>query len=275
MNNFVLFGNPIKHSKSPYIHNFFSNQINIKYFYYLYEILDTNDFEPNFINFFLQNGNNGANITIPFKERAFNLCNLLTENAKLSESVNTIKKNSNGEIIGENTDGLGLLYDLKRLNFIKNNINKVLIIGSGGASKGIIPSLIKNKCNILLTNRTIDKSENIKNMFYKKNIYIDVMPYDKIYNYNFDIVINSTSSGIDNKIPNISEKIVNSKTKYYDLFYDTKNETPFIKWCKSNGAKFVSDGLGMLICQAAFSCLFWHNKMPNPINLINKFYEKD
>lgn len=226
MNNIALFGLKLSYSKSKYIHEIFSNQINIKYNYLNYEI-DNENINFEFLNFFKKNGY-GANITIPYKEKIIPLCNILTDNAKLSNSVNTIKKNNN-KLIGENTDGLGLLFDLNRLNYIKKNKkNYILIIGAGGASKGIIPILYNNNCKILLTNRTFEKAIYIKDYFFKNNIYIDIIEMKKIKNIKFDIIINATSSSLNDEIPNINKSVINNNIIIYDLFYKNKN-TEFIK----------------------------------------------
>ncbi|BBA84860.1 shikimate dehydrogenase [endosymbiont of Pachyrhynchus infernalis] len=261
MNEFVLFGNPVKHSKSYIIHKIFSKQININYKYYNI-CVENNEFEKKFFNFFSNNGN-GANITVPFKEYVVKYCNLLTNRSLISNSVNVIK-NNNGNLLGDNTDGLGIIFDLNRLNFINKNYN-ILLLGAGGSVKSIIPSLYNKVKNINIFNRTYEKALNIKNFFNKKNINnINVIDINYLYiNNKFDLIINATSSGIHGNIPELPSFIINDKVKCYDLFYDLNKDTPFIYWCKYNGSKFNSDGLGMLISQAAYSCYIWFGIMPN------------
>ncbi|QJC29988.1 shikimate dehydrogenase [Enterobacteriaceae endosymbiont of Plateumaris sericea] len=268
MKIFAIFGNPIKHSKSPIIHKLFANQLNIVQQYEKIYV-PINNFN-NVINHFFKNGGLGANITVPFKKMAYNICDLLTQRGINSGVVNTLKITKKNQILGDNTDGIGLLKDLKRINFIYKNSN-ILLIGAGGAAQGIIYPLINFGCTIMITNRTYKKSCHLLKYFNnKKNI--NIIKIEDINNkkINYDLIINATSSSIKGVIPNISSSIIHSNVFCYDLFYSNKI-TPFLDWCLYHGAKKISDGLGMLIEQAAYSFFLWHGIMPNTTLILKKF----
>ncbi|QJC33723.1 shikimate dehydrogenase [Enterobacteriaceae endosymbiont of Donacia provostii] len=263
MKLFALFGNPIEHSKSHIIHKLFAKQIGIEQKYIKIKV-STNSFSTSIINFF-KNGGLGANITVPFKREAYQICDLLTNRAKFSGVVNTMKILNDHKILGDNTDGIGLLQDLQNLKYITSKSN-ILLLGAGGAAQGIIYPLIKFGCKITIVNRTYQNAKNIIQHF-KKNKNINCLkienlskyPYNKTY---YDIIINATSSSMKGDIINIPISVINSNIFCYDLFYNNNN-TPFLKWCISQGVKNISDGIGMLIEQAAYSFYLWHDIMPD------------
>ncbi|AZP36193.1 Shikimate dehydrogenase [Candidatus Annandia adelgestsuga] len=263
----ALFGNPVYHSKSPIIHKIFSYITNIPYSYNKINVSNKNFniIAKNFFDF----GGYGANITLPFKKKAFYLCDLLTERAKLSKSVNVITKINNKYLLGDNTDGIGFINDLKRLYIIYKK-KKILIIGAGGAARGIIPPLLLYNNNIIITNRTLEKAKKISKEFNNLG-NIKYISNKKLFNKKFDIIINATSCSIKNKLPNLFNNIINSNTFCYDMVYSKKN-TYFLKWCLRK-SKYINDGLGMLISQAAYSFLLWHNKMPS-IKLSIEIFKK-
>ncbi|QJC35318.1 shikimate dehydrogenase [Enterobacteriaceae endosymbiont of Donacia proxima] len=277
MKLFALFGNPIKHSKSPIIHKLFAKQTRILHNYIKINV-PINDFSKSIRNFF-QNGGLGANITLPFKREAYKICDILTSRAKYSGTVNTIKITSSKKILGDNTDGIGLLKDLKNLNFITSKSN-ILLLGAGGAAQGIIYSLIQFGCNITIVNRTYQHAINIV-QYFKNTKKINCLKIKDLSNYSFnqihyDIIINATSSSIKGDIPNIPLSIIKPDIFCYDLFYNNRN-TPFLKWCVSHGVKNIniSDGIGMLIEQAAYAFYLWHGIMPDTKKTIIKYKKKD
>ncbi|QJC34538.1 shikimate dehydrogenase [Enterobacteriaceae endosymbiont of Donacia crassipes] len=271
MKLFAVFGNPIKHSKSPIIHKLFAKQTGISQNYIKINV-PINFFSKSIINFF-KNGGLGANITIPFKREAYKICDTLTNRAKYSGVVNTIKITSCKKILGDNTDGIGLLKDLNNLNFIIPKSN-ILLLGAGGAAQGIIYSLIQFGCNITIINRTYQHAKNIAEYF--KNIKkINYLRIENLLHHSFnqihyDLIINATSSSMNGNIPNIPLSILKPDIFCYDLFYDKEN-TPFLKWCVFHGVKNISDGIGMLIEQAAYAFYLWHGIMPNTKKIIRKY----
>ncbi|WMY97406.1 MAG: shikimate dehydrogenase [Arsenophonus sp.] len=265
MKKFILFGNPIKQSKSPIIHEIFSKQEGLSYTYKK-KLVFLNEFNLQF-NLFFNNGGNGANITSPYKELAYKKVNLLSMNALISKSINTIKKTSNKKLLGYNTDGIGLVLDLKRLNFIKKGMN-ILIIGAGGAASNIIYSLLQEKCKISITNRTFNKAKKIKEKFFF-DTNIKPIKMEKLRNKKYDLIINATSCSLFEKVPKITRNIFKENVFFYDMCYN-KKQTCFIEWAKLQGIKKYSNGLGMLIYQAAFSFKLWNNFFPNVKEVIKK-----
>ncbi|AHG59908.1 shikimate dehydrogenase [Buchnera aphidicola] len=262
--NYALFGNPIDHSKSPQIHHFFSKQTG---FFHIYTAVNVSfsDFAFVLCNFFKKNGQ-GANITAPFKEQAYLFSNKLTERAKIAQSVNTLKKIDDTCILGDNTDGIGLLSDLIRLNFIKRKYS-ILIIGAGGAVKGVIFPLLSFGCSIFISNRTFS---NAQKLVFQFNKYGNINIFDQFSSQikYFDLVINATSKNIEKKDNFVPLSFLSSNTFFYDMNYQ-KDNTPFINWCIKIGATFFSNGIGMLVFQAAHSFFLWHNKLPETDYIID------
>lgn len=287
MSDFAIFGNPIQHSKSPEIYALFASEIKISSKYDL-KLVSEKNFDTMLLDFF-ESGGKGANITVPFKERAVCLCHKLTERSMLANSVNTIKKCGN-VLLGDNTDGVGFISDLKRLcwmnedNFLihsnSSSVKKfkpinILVIGSGGTAKGIISALLNIKrCYINIVNRTFDRAKKLVHYYYSmgyQNLsYIDYTQLS--YNYNkkiYNLIINTTSSSMYNVDLKISPSLIVTRyTRCYDVFYK-KHDTVFIEWCKKNGASYCADGLGMLVGQAAYSFKLWHNVFPSILPVLN------
>ncbi|MCW5197510.1 shikimate dehydrogenase [Buchnera aphidicola] len=265
---YAVFGNPINHSKSPKIHNFFFKKYNFNE-KYIRICASKQFFLKEILNFF-ENGGKGANITLPFKEKVFSICTVLTKRAQISGSINTLKKNNIG-IIGDNTDGIGLLTDLKYKNLISKNDN-ILILGAGGAARGIIYPLLKFGCNIYITNRTIQKAKILSKEFLKFG-YIKYLKLNQLHKNKFQIIINATSAGIsDHSSLVIPSNIFNQKTICYDMFYGN-TDTNFMKLCKNLGSKKVYNGIGMLVNQAAHSFFLWTDIFPK-INDVFNFLKK-
>lgn len=287
---FAVFGNPIEHSKSAEIYALFAKEVGILGKYDLKLVLKQENFDSILLNFFNSEGL-GANVTVPFKERAFLLCDCLTDRAKIARSVNTIKKQDNGDLLGDNTDGIGFISDLKRLNWINNDnciftkkkeektllsggrrtVLNILLIGAGGATRGIIPALLTMlNCNLNIVNRTYVRAQ-ILTQYYCDMGYknISCMPLNKLFfnDVKYNLVINATSSSMYNDVPQISSSVITAVTKCYDLFYQ-KEHTLFLTWCGQNGSKNCVDGLGMLVEQAAYSFYLWHDLFPNNIRFV-------
>lgn len=267
--NYALFGNPVNHSRSPQIHNYFSKQTGISHIYKSINI-PLNQFFL-LVSDFFKNNVQGANVTSPFKKEAYFFSNKLSERARIAKSVNTLKKINDKCILGDNTDGIGLLSDLKRLKFIKKNFS-VLILGAGGAVQGIILSILSLGCSVYILNRTISNAKNIVNQF-KKYGDIKVFKKNDFKNKTFDLVINGLSRNVEYKNSFFPLDFFSSNTCFYDMNYGIKNTT-FLNWCFKINAKYISDGTGMLVFQAAYSFLEWYGILPETDYIIDLLNEK-
>jgi shikimate dehydrogenase len=266
---YAVFGNPIAHSKSPFIHQQFAEQLNIDHTYGRV-LAPINNF-VNTLNTFFAEGGKGANITVPFKEEAFARADELTERASLGGAVNTLKRLEDGRLLGDNTDGIGLLSDLERLAFIRPG-SRILLIGAGGASRGVLLPLLSMDCAVAIVNRTASRAEELAQIFSHTGS-VQAVGFDELENNTFDLIINATSSGISGDIPAIPTSLINASVYCYDMFYQ-KGNTPFLSWCALQGAKHCADGLGMLVGQAAHAVLLWHGVLPKTEPVIKQLQQE-
>ena len=263
--NYAVLGNPIQHSKSPQIHTLFSEQTGIALEYQAIEV-PINEF-ASYVKLFSSQGGKGLNITVPFKEDAYSLCTTLTDRAELSGSVNTLRFDNGMNIYGDTTDGQGLLNDLVANHNIRLEDKSILILGAGGTVKSILERLLEQKTKeIVIVNRTISRAKDLEKKFSKKNC-VRAYSYNDLPNHSFDIIINGTSLSLSAEIPPISKTNINKNTFCYDLMYSDK-ETVFTRWVIENGALKATDGLGMLVEQAAESFMFWHGTKPDTMPVI-------
>lgn len=258
MSSFAVFGNPISHSKSPRIHSLFAEQTGIAHLYSTV-LAPHEEFEETLRNFFAD-GAKGANITVPFKERAYAESDELSDRAALSGAVNTMKLLDDGRLLGDNTDGIGMLSDLQRLGMIKSG-DRVLLVGAGGAARGVILPLLDFGCSLVVTNRTFERAQHLQGLFQAKGD-IAAMALADLDGVQFDLIINATASGIKGEVPALPDSVAGSQTRVYDMFYQA-GDTPFIAWAKRQGAKQTADGMGMLVGQAAHAFYLWHGVMPD------------
>ncbi|MFV0450425.1 MAG: shikimate dehydrogenase [Vibrio sp.] len=255
--HYAVFGNPIGHSKSPFIHTLFARQTN-QSMEYTAELAPVDGFVATAKAFFA-NGGRGCNVTVPFKEAAYKFADRLTERAQLAGAVNTLKKLDDGEILGDNTDGEGLVQDLMQYQVPLKDA-KILLIGAGGAAKGALKPLIdKEPASITITNRTFAKAESLAQAFSRFSD-VNAVEMSQIEG-SFDLIINSTSASLDGKLPEISPSIFSAQSVTYDMMYG-KGLTIFNQWALDNGCGHVYDGLGMLVGQAAESFMLWRGLRP-------------
>lgn len=259
VNKYAVIGNPITHSKSPQIHSAFAQQENVQIDYQ--RILAD---EANFIasvDSFIQAGGLGLNVTVPFKIQAYENCAHLDEFAQAAKAVNTISFDQQKGWLGANTDGIGLLRDLKDNLGLTLENKKILVLGAGGATRGILLPLLKeNPTRLVIANRTIIKASTLADEFSSLG-EIASCGYKELGNEAFDIVINATSASLHNTLPAIPDMIVCSKSICYDLVY-SDSATSFLLWAKRQGVQQISDGIGMLIEQAAESYNIWRGFRP-------------
>jgi len=263
---YAVIGNPIKHSKSPLIHQAFAQQekVNIDY----QRILASEDKFTQSVIEFANRGGLGLNVTVPFKIVAYQQCQQLNEYAQAAGAVNTISFDSDMSWIGANTDGIGLLTDLKN-NQHQDLYNKnILILGAGGATRGILlPLLQENPIQILIANRTVAKADALAEAFSSAGT-INSCGFEEIDTQAFDLVINATSASLDHDVPPVPDNIIGAETICYDLAYSDQ-PTVFINWSKKLNAKKSIDGIGMLIEQAAESYYIWRGFRPDTKPVFN------
>lgn len=255
---FAVFGNPIDHSKSPRIHQLFAGQMGIVHPYDRI-CAPVDAFARSVAGFFAQGGG-GANVTLPFKEQAWELVDELTPRASMAGAVNTLKKLEDGRLLGDNTDGIGLLTDLERLKLIKPS-DRILLVGAGGAARGVILPLLSFGCSLTITNRTLHKAQLLADVFQHAG-GIHACAMDQLEGEHFDLIINATSSGVGGDIPALPATLIGQHSRCYDMFYQA-GPTPFLRWCRQQGAMQLADGLGMLVGQAAHSFFLWHGQLPD------------
>jgi shikimate dehydrogenase len=265
--HFAVIGNPIHHSLSPQIHTAFAKEAGLHIDYEA--VLSPLDAFKNTIHQLIAQKLIGANVTLPFKKEAYELATTHSNHAKIAESVNTLEFKAD-QIIGHNTDGIGLVRDLEQNLNADLKHKKILLIGAGGAAEGVIYSMLeKEPSELTLTNRTIEKSNVIQNkmeMHAKSfNVNLNVIEIKKLPHQYFDLIINATSAGINNTELGIDHKVFHDGSLAYEMMYG--KETSFIKEAQSQGSK-TSDGLGMLVEQAAEAFFIWHQIKPKTKSLI-------
>lgn len=261
LSQYAVIGNPIAHSKSPIIHAAFAAQTG--QFVEYSRVLAPLDGFVNTVNTLMAQGFGGANVTVPFKLEAFSLANRLTERASDAGAVNTLIF-ADGQVIGDNTDGVGLVHDVE-LNLNISFANKrVLLIGAGGAAEGVLhPILARSPALLVITNRSLDKAINMVQKVQTQEDYhlvsVSAQAFDDLQHQQFDIVINATSTGLtDAQLP-LPESIFARGALAYDMMYG--RETPFMQFARAQGVQ-VADGLGMLVEQAAEAFYVWRGVRP-------------
>ncbi|WP_194437285.1 shikimate dehydrogenase [Vibrio fluminensis] len=265
IDRYAVFGNPIGHSKSPFIHTLFARQTS-QPLTYTAELAPVDGFKHAAEMFFAQGGR-GCNITMPFKEDAYQFADRLTARAELAGAVNTLKKLDDGIIIGDNTDGAGLVLDLQNYQVPLTDA-RILIIGAGGAARGVIQPLLELKPQqIVITNRTFSKAEQLANMFTELGS-IQAVAMDQVLS-GFDLVINSTSASLSGELPDISPAIFTPTTIAYDMMYG-QGKTAFNQWALELGVAQAYDGLGMLVGQAAESFMLWRGLRPGTKQILRE-----
>ena len=273
-----VMGNPISHSKSPYIHQQFAKQTRQSIIYDAVHV-DIGGFSQAVGNF-IANGGKGLNITVPFKQQAFALVDALSQGAQVAGAVNTITLQADGTLFGDNTDGTGLVRDLMDNNSVTLTGKKILIVGAGGATRGIIqPLLQQSVAEIVIVNRTIQKAQDIATIFNSNKTPSDTtivtaIGYDNLSSdARFDIIINASSASLANELPPLPSQIVQAHSCCYDMMYGA-TDTIFMQWAKRHGAKRVLDGLGMLVEQAAESFQIWRGVKPNTREVITRLRQE-
>ncbi len=259
MDRYVVFGNPIGHSKSPLIHRLFAEQT-AQQLDYSTSLAPLDDFSD-FARAFFREGR-GANVTVPFKEEAYRLADSLTERAQRAGAVNTLSKLADGTLLGDNTDGAGLVRDLTVNAGFSLKGKRILILGAGGAVRGALePLLAEGPASVTIANRTVEKAELLAELFSDLGP-VAASGFDWLHEP-VDLIINATSASLAGELPPIASSLIEpGKTLCYDMMY-SKEPTPFCVWASGHGAGQVMDGLGMLAEQAAEAFYLWRGVRPD------------
>jgi len=267
---YAVMGNPINHSKSPSIHAQFAEQAK-QDLVYSAMLVPTEGFEPAVKDFFKGHGK-GLNITVPFKEQAFQLAASLTPRAQTAQAVNTLILQEDGTILGDNTDGAGLVRDLMINQQQELTDKRILVVGAGGAVRGILqPFLEQDPAQIVIVNRTFEKAQLLAESF-KEFGAIEAKTFEEL-DGPFDLIINGTSASLAGELPPLPEVVVDASTCVYDMMY-AKELTPFLKWAETLGAAKIIDGLGMLVEQAAVSFELWRGIKPDSKQVLQDLREQ-
>lgn len=260
MLRYAVLGNPIAHSLSPLIHAHFAQQLRIELSYE--RILVKGPFKAAADDFFAHGGR-GCNVTLPCKLEACAYAHKLSAAAAAAGAVNTLKQEADGTVSGFNTDGPGLMLDLKRLQFPLQQA-RVLIIGAGGAVKGILlPLLQEQPAAVTVVNRTLSRAQTLADQHPGKVQALSFAELNAQSGLQFDLIINGSASSIQGTLPDVKPEILAAAQAAYDLMYTKAGTTIFTEHCRASGVQQTADGIGMLISQAALSFEIWQGVRPD------------
>ena len=262
--HYAVIGHSVSHSLSPHIHRCFASQFDIALEYNICDI-PTDCFEKCVADFFISG--HGLNVTTPFKQRAWEIADQLTERALVAEAANTLWIDDNNRLCADNTDGTGLVKDLTINLGFKIKDSRIVIVGAGGAVRGVLHALLREQPEtIVLMNRTQKKADSLVKKFQQYGSVISFT--EKHHNEAFDLIINGTSAGLNGQLPSVPKQIISKDTIIYDMAYG-KVADNFLKWSSNHGAEQITDGTGMLVEQAAEAFFIWHNLRPQTSAIIS------
>lgn len=257
---YAVMGNPVAHSKSPEIHQSFARQFGHRIEYLAIQV-DPGGF-PQAVEQFRAAGGSGLNVTVPFKLEAFRLADHVSDRAAVAGAVNTLKFEPDGRIFGDNTDGIGLVHDIELNLGVALKDKQVLILGAGGAVRGVLGPVLKHHpAKVVIANRTVARARDVAETFSEHGT-IEVCTFENLRGKHFDIVVNGTSSSLQDELPPLPETLYARGALAYDMMYGDR-PTPFLEWSLLHDATRASDGLGMLVEQAAESYFVWHGVRPD------------
>lgn len=262
---YAVMGNPIAHSKSPFIHARFAEQTQLPLIYDA--ILVERDGFAAAVDAFHAAGGRGLNITVPFKQDAWALAQRRTPRAERAGAVNTVWWDERGTLHGDTTDGVGLVRDLRDNHGLLLTDKRVLLLGAGGAARGVIEPLLElDPRELIIANRTTAKAAELATLFAPLGP-ISGCGFDDLGDRAFDLVINATAAGLDDAVAPIPGTVFAPGAWAYDMMYAAQ-PTAFVRWSLAHGADQARDGLGMLVEQAAEAFRIWRGVRPQTAPVI-------
>ena len=265
---YAVIGNPVAHSKSPFIHAEFARQTG-------QDIAYTRILAPltgfrKAVEDFRAEGGSGLNVTVPFKLEAFELAQERSPRASDAGAVNVLKFEG-ATTFGDNTDGVGLLRDIKANLRFGIEGRDLLLMGAGGAAQGVLGPLLEGRpARLVIANRTVDKAERLVQRFRAderfKSTLLSASSYPALAGHRFDLVVNATAASLEGTVPELPDNTFARGALAYDMMYG--KTTPFLDFALSRGAARVADGIGMLVEQAAESFLVWRGVRPETRSVI-------
>ena len=273
MDKYAVVGNPIDHSLSPQIHAAFATQTAQDMSYQAIQ-LDSENFNQQ-IRELQSSGYSGVNVTVPFKQMAWELADKLSPRSKDAGATNTLLFQADGLIVGDNTDGIGLSRDLIVNHQVLIEHRKILVLGAGGAVRGVLgPLLAKKPHSLIIANRSIEKAQQLVEDFAHVG-ELRATTYEDLGADKFDLIINGTSAGLNKEVPPIPDEILGINSICYDMMYSGSEPTAFVQWATDRGALRAYDGVGMLVEQAAESFFLWRGVRPSTAEVIDQLSFKN
>lgn len=265
LDRYAVMGNPIGHSKSPQIHRLFAQHTHQQLQYEA--ILVPEDGFAAALDQFQGKGGKGVNVTVPFKQQAWKQVDERSERAGPAGAVNTIVFRADGSRFGDNTDGVGLVRDLTVNHGIALDDRRVLVLGAGGAVRGVLaPLLEQGPERLVIANRTVGRALELAQQFADRGP-VAGCGFDELAGGQFDVVINGTAAGLKGELPPLPAQLLGRDACCYDMMY-SQEATAFQQWAHEHGARIALDGLGMLVEQAAESFLIWRGVRPDTAPVI-------
>ncbi len=259
VDQYGVVGHPVAHSLSPFIHSMFARQTGQSMSYRLFDFAPE-ELDERIAAFFAEGGR-GLNITLPYKIAAAARASELTARARHAGAVNTLAMRADGSILGDNTDGVGLTHDLCVNQRVIVSRRRVLIIGAGGAARGVLAPLLGLEPQVIvIANRTAERAEALAAAFAQLG-NVQGAGFGDVAAGAFDLVINATSASLTGEIPDIPERAIGPDTFCYDMAYG-KGGTAFVHWARKLGCRAAVPGWGMLVEQAAESFRLWRGVRP-------------
>jgi len=264
-------GHPVAHSWSPFIHGLIARETGQSMSYRLFDF-SPEEFPGRVQEFFAQGGR-GLNVTLPHKVAAVDVAHDLTARAAYAGAVNTLAVQNDGTVLGDNTDGAGLVRDLCDNLGIVVTHRRILIIGAGGAARGVLaPLLALEPTEIVIANRTPERAESLARAFVKLGTLHGV-GFRYISGGAFDLIVNATSASLSGDIPAVPPSVIGPESVCYDMAYG-KTDTPFVQWGIKLGCARGLQGWGMLVEQAAESFRVWRGIRPSTAPVLAALKER-